>query len=237
VSRSLHGAIRAACGGKRRWARRWRNARGVLFLLGLLGAAALLPPNVAEISNHRAWRLPHNQEQFTRWSRSLAGLGIHVSGRELEKITWQGVQRYKKTWGPVQRQLQPLRSQLGLSQNWAMFSNPQTHPFRVHVDVDRGNGFETIHVSRSDAYTWRREEFDHNRMRKLVGRLGRSGDPGLYEDFTHWVAARVRRDFEDAAKVRVRLYRWTTQLGAPSADSEAGGAFEDARTFELRSGE
>src|SRR5688572_13062937 len=96
---SLHSELFAACGGRRRWARRWRNARGALLLLGLLGAAALLPPNATEISNRKAWRLPHNQEQFARWSHSLEGVGIRVDAKELEKTTWKGVQRYKKTWG------------------------------------------------------------------------------------------------------------------------------------------
>jgi hypothetical protein len=159
---------------------------------------------------------------------------VHVTSDELEAQAWTVAQAYLKCQMPLYAVAQPLVSQFGLGQGWGMFSNPETHPARLHVELDRGQGFETLYVSRSDEYAWRRREFDHNRMRKLVGRVFRDQSPALYKELVSWVATQVQRDFPDAERVRVRRYRFNTALmSVKGGRYDADGAFEAMRVVEF----
>jgi hypothetical protein len=205
-----------------------------LILAFVLGVAALLPPGGSRFADRKVWHSAHNLEQFLRWSQMLAKVGVHLAPEQIEAYVWTFAQAYLKFQAPLHAGAQPLVSQLGLGQGWGMFSNPETHPARLHVDIDRGHGFETIYVSRSDEYTWRRSEFDHNRMRKLIGRITRDQSPVLYKSLVTWVAAQAQQDFPDARRVRVRRYRFDTKLTfARGTSYDAEGAFEAARVVEL----
>jgi hypothetical protein len=222
----------------RTWgARFWRHARAGLVLLGLLGAATMVPPDSGRWGDRKVWRAPHNREQFKRWSQLLGKAGVRVSARDLEATAWRWARRTVAVWAPVQRPLRPFAAQLGFAQGWSMFSNPQTHPARLHIDLDRGMGFEPLYVSRSATLDWRSQQFDHNRMRKFIGRIARTGDETLYNDFARWVAVQARQDFPDAVRLRVRRYRWQTELvqATPATSYDALGSFEGERIVELRS--
>ncbi len=196
----------------------------------------MLLPATGRLGNRAVWQSEHNQAQFEQWALMLRDLGLSVDSRQLQSRLWALTRWYLQWRRPIKAWLSPVDAQLGIDQGWAMFSNPQTHPGRLHIDVDRGSGWEPLYVSRSDEHAWHRSQFDHNRMRKLVGRIIRGGRRGSYSRLVRWIGERAREDFPTARRVRVRLYRWTTQ--APGSDEPiAKGHFDDTRVVALEGSE
>lgn len=215
--------------------RSWVHVRAGCIALWLIALGVMLLPDGSRMGKRQVWKSPLNQSQFALWSATLRRAGADVSAAELERKLWAGVRRYLSFRDPLAAWVAPMNTQLGIAQGWRMFSNPQTHPARLHIDVDRGAGFETLYVSRSETYTWNRRQFDHNRMRKLVGRIARKGRDRTYNQFVDWVAQEVKREILDARRVRVRLYRWKTPGTEADADNfDADGEFEDVRQRRLR---
>lgn len=211
------------------------HLRAACIVLCLLTMAVMLLPDGSRMGKRQVWKSPLNQSQFALWSATLRRAGIEVSAKEFEQRLWEGVQRYLSIRDPLASLVEPVNTQLAVAQGWRMFSNPQTHPARVHIELDRGDGFETLYVSRSESYTWRRQQFDHNRIRKLVGRIARKGRDQTYAMFVNWVAREVKREFGEARRVRVRLYRWETpEPGFEAARYDASGQFEELRYRRLR---
>lgn len=215
--------------------------RTALITVALICGALQLLPGGSRLGNREVWKTKHNQAQFAQWSEALGTLGIDLTPKQFEDELWRFVRSYLGFQRPAARALRPLSAQLGVNQSWRMFSNPQTHPARVHVDLDRGAGFAPLYVSRSDEFDWRRKQFDHNRMRKLVGRIVRKGRPRSHREFVNWIAAQTRDEFPDATRVRVRLFRWPTpspaELAEDAAVFDAEGRFESARVVELGEGD
>src|SRR5690606_30587874 len=103
-------------------------------------------------------------------------------------------------------------------------------PSRLWVELDEGSGFEPIYVSRSTQHTWRQGFFEHHRIRKLLGRIGRGGRDGAYNSLAGWVAKRAFDEHPQAQTVRLRIYTWTT----PSGSAEPG--FTEPPEFGRRKG-
>jgi hypothetical protein len=206
-----------------------------LIALALVCSTLQLLPGTARMGNRAIWKSRHNQAQFSNWAQALSRLGWELSPKEFENGLWKIEQRYQAIQRPTARALAPLGNQLGMGQSWRMFANPQTHPARLHIDLDRGAGWQPLYVSRSDEHDWRRAQFDHNRTRKLIGRLVRKGRRRTYRYFTNWVANAVRDDFDDARRVRVRMFRWGTPSPAElDGPYDANGRFDSKREITLR---
>ncbi len=86
-----------------------------------------------------------------------------------------------------------------------MFSNPQTSPSRLWVEVDQGDGFTPLFVVGSERYTWHGDFFGHHRIRKLLGRIGRAGRGPEYNELGRWLAREAAREFPDAKTLRVSV--------------------------------
>lgn len=166
--------------------------------------------------DRQVWNSPHNREQFNHWSATLSRFGLDISSTRLKSELWEFTRRYVRLHSQLMRPVRWLPEQLGFGQSWRMFSNPQTTPSRLWLEVDDGHGFEPIYVSRSSEHTWRRSFFEHHRVRKLLGRIGRGGRDAAYESLARWVAKRAFQDYPNAARVRVRTYVWAT----PGADAQ-----------------
>src|SRR5690606_3515630 len=136
--------------------------------------------------------------------------GVNVSGATLKQWLWGFTRRYVRAHSQLLRPVRWLPEQLGFGQSWRMFSNPQTTPSRLWVELDEGSGFEPIYVSRSTQHTWRQGFFEHHRIRKLLGRIGRGGRDGAYNSLAGWVAKRAFDEHPQAQTVRRRIYTWTT---------------------------
>lgn len=213
----------------------WRQFRALAISLTLLATFTLLLPGGARLASRKVWKTELNQSQFADWARALTSMGYQLTPRELEDALWSGVQRYLGVRDPIVSLLTPVLVRTGWSQSWRMFSNPQTHPARLQIELDTGHGFRPVYVSRSSEFTWKRREFDHNRTRKLFGRLIRKGRHSTYLRFGRWVTQQMVDEYPDTRRVRLRLYRWRTpppEHAGPNYD--ANGRFESQRVFDAK---
>ena len=70
-------------------------------------------------------------------------------------------------------------------------------------------------------------------MRKLFGRIARSTEQELWEQFGAWAARRAAQDFPDALELRIwQERRATPEPGSPEAPSP--GLPEQVRVYDLR---
>jgi len=218
-------------------ARRWAELRSQLLALfvafHVLSVLVLSLPASARLGERAVWQSRENQLQFARWARLSSQLGFARSGPELEEQLWTLTQSYLRARSVFIAPFELYASYTGIAQGWRMFSNPQSHPAYVHVELARGAGFEPIYVSRSSQFTWHREQFDHHRLRKLFGRVARSTEELLWEQFGEWAARQAARDFPDASELRIWQERRATPEPGSSAASEPAVP-EEIRIYDLR---
>lgn len=194
------------CHRLRRWA-----LPGLALLLLLSG----LPGSTA-MGNRAAWKSPVAARQFREWSRILGAVGVALSPIELEELSWGLARGYLDARRTLLGPWQGLRRTLGTDQAWALFAVPQTDPARLQIEVETADGWRVLYASRSETYTWRRATFDHNKLRKLVGRINRTADKRYWNALLDWVSREIFQEMSDAQRVRMSLWRWHTPL--PSAD-------------------
>jgi len=212
-------------------ARPWRQRLRTLTLVAYAALCLVFTlPGGSRLANRQVWDSPHNRDQFSHWASTLQKFGVNVSGATLKQWLWGFTRRYVRAHSQLLRPVRWLPEQLGFGQSWRMFSNPQTTPSRLWVELDEGSGFEPIYVSRSTQHTWRQGFFEHHRIRKLLGRIGRGGRDGAYNSLAGWVAKRAFDEHPQAQTVRLRIYTWTT----PSGSAEPG--FTEPPEFGRRKG-
>lgn len=173
-------------------------------------------PGGSRLGSRAVWDSPHNHEQFAEWAKTLSGLGVEADADALQRGLWKLTKRYLKAHSAIMRPLAWIPEQLGFGQSWRMFSNPQSTPSRLWVEVDAGEGFVPIYVSRSREHTWQRAFFEHHRVRKLFGRIGRGGRDQAYDALARWTARRAFQELPAVSRVRVRIYTWSTPRPGPS---------------------
>ncbi len=240
---------RAAPRVRRQLARhRWR---WVLALCAVYVALALwiALPGGGRLQDRSLWDHPSTQAQFRAWATLLSRFGFEADADSLRERTWSWTQRYvelRRKWvWPVHE----VALQLGIDQSFRMFSNPQTVPSLLVVELDRGAGFEPIYVARSSEHRWNARQLEHHRIRKVVGRVARGGYEAQWRALTRWLARRASCDFSDGERLRVRLYRSRTEIVDPGSASSprnvappvpesytrthSAGRFTRARTLRL----
>jgi hypothetical protein len=208
--------------------------RAALILLHVCAVPVLALPAPAYIGNASIREAPLYRRELDAWSQRLRGLGIELTGPQLERIVVEQGRRYLGLRRAIVTPFVPYGRYLGVHQSWQMFSQPQTFPVRLHVEVRAaGEPFEPIYVQHSDEHIWRRSQFEHDRVRKLLGRIGRRSTAG-YVELARWVARQVASDFPDASHVRVRQHRAATlPPERVRAGATAPGEFSNALVFDL----
>jgi len=209
-----------------------KSVRAAFLLFHLLALGFLSLPGPGRLSNRGVWRSRHNQEQFALYSGWLSQVGLELTPREFEQKAWRLTRAFLDLRTKAVRPFELYATTAGFHQSWRMFSNPQTHPAAVQIQLDRGDGYETIFESTSGG-TWRSDELTHHRIRKLFGRAARSRRQYLWVRFGEWVKMRIAKDFPDAHKLRLRQLRRDTP--APfSGHSAAAPRIENERVYDLR---
>lgn len=210
------------------------------LLTYVVACLLLSTPAGSRLGNRQVWDSQHNQDEFEAWATGLRALGVDVSTRDFQDLLWRVTTTYLGSRDRLMRPLSWLSTQLGFVQSWKMFTNPQTSPSRLWVELDTGKGFTPLFVVGSDEHTWRRDFFQHHRIRKLLGRIGRAGRSHEYNALGNWLARAAAHDFPRAKALRVSVYTWKTQ--SPDEDYELvpdpefgrpGGRFERSKTFDL----
>ena len=140
---------------------------------------------------------------------------------------------YKRVREKVRKPFNGYTNALYLKQGWSLFTNPQRTPARLEVALHTPNeGWRTIAVQRSEVFDWKREQLDNHRARKLVGRIARRKSKRIYNRVVTWLAREAARDFPEADRLRVRLFRYRT--GAPGEVPRlTEGRYTDTRVLSL----
>lgn len=193
---------------RERW---WPHLRAALVLFHLIAVIALSIPASASMQNRAAWRQPHARRELALWTERAQALGFDVDQREFEVWLWDLTGEYLGVRARIVEPFAIYASYTGARQGWPMFSTPQTEPCRLVIDVrEIGGEWQEIYRERSASEDWMRRQLDHNRLRKLEGRLGRGGYGLRYRGMVEWLARRAARDFPEAAQLRSRVERRRT---------------------------
>lgn len=198
----------------------WPHLRAVLVVLHVFVITFHALPSVGGGLSRAAWHTPTVQGEFRAWSKRLQGVGIDIDVPELEDELWDVAVGYERGRNAILKPFMPYLEYCGTYQTWRMFVAPHRFPGRLHIDVDRGDGWETIYVARSDEYAWHRGWFDHDRMRAAIFRYAWKHYRRSRVHFADWVARQAGDEFPDVQRVRVSFMRYRT----PSPDEVRSGA-------------
>jgi len=186
--------------------RAWPAVRALLLAVHVFAMVALSFPSAGMVGDVRRWRRPRTQREIGLWSRRLTAWGFPITHDELDRRLWAFAQRYLAVREAVAKPFRPYVAVTGAVQSWGMFRSPQRHPGELSVEIDEGEGYRLIHLSRSDDHSWRSLQLSHNRFRKQLGRFARDGV--LFDQIGGWIAQQALADHPGAQRVRVRYSRF-----------------------------
>lgn len=205
----------------RGWRRWWPHLRAAFVLFHVLGVFLLSIPATGAMRNRSAWRQPHARRELQVWGERAHALGFDVTQAEFEQWLWEVAGDYLRVRGRGVAPFDTYARYTGALQGWPMFSTPQSEPAWLTIEVGDGAGeFTTVYRERSAEHEWMRRQLDHNRVRKLEGRLGRGRYGGAYVGLVDWLARRAAVDFPEASVLRAHIERRRTP--DPSGESEIG---------------
>jgi hypothetical protein len=81
---------------------------------------------------------------------------------------------------------------------------------RFELEVEIAGEWQLVFRPRDSEADWNRWQFDHNRVRKLLGRLAVKPHQRAYNELTNWMARALARDFPSATRARITLMTWKT---------------------------
>ncbi len=206
--------------GETAMGRAWPHIRAAFVLFHLLAVCILSVPASGAMRDISAWRAPHAQRELGVWAERARALGWDVSQSEFEAWLWDFTQGYLEVRNRIAAPFALYSHYTGALQGWSMFANPQTEPAWLTVEIRQGDELRTVYRERSSAEDWMRWQLDHNRVRKLQGRLGRGAYDDHYRGLVEWLARRAAIDFPEATHLRARVERRRTP--EPFDDAEVG---------------
>jgi hypothetical protein len=185
------------------WVAQGRGALVGLHLLAITLVAFPAPgPGAIDRAN---WKTEGAQEELGAWSERLGQLGISISKEDLEERLWQLTTTY---WDIHRKMTAPFSlyyDYCGTYQSWRMFSRPNRHPTRLHVEVEEGGTWRPVYVEREPEHDWLGGWLDHSRFRPVLFRLGVHEDDEVFAELAAWLARQASGDFPRAERVRVRF--------------------------------
>lgn len=204
----------------------WPHVRTLLIGFHVVAVVALSMPTPHAVSSRDQWQNPNMQSDLKQWAKRLSFLG-YDNPKELEDDLWNLAQGYLELRKSFIRPFQKYAKYSGSRQGWRMFANPRIEPAVLHIDVEIDSAWQPVYRPHSDKYDFFGDTFRHNRMRKLMGRLGRPNMRGYYQYLVKFLAPRVARAHPSADKLRFQLYRYHSLSPEDvRAGTEPKGAFE-----------
>ena len=201
----------------RRW---WPHGRALLIALHLLAVFLLALPASNRLSDQRYWHEPAQQAGLRSWAGRLG-----MPKEELQTFLWDLSQSYVKTRRRLVWPFLIYADYSGARQGWTMFANPRRTTGRFDIEIETEGQWHAVYNRRSDALDWKQWQFEHNRVRKLIGRLINRPHQPAYNEFSRWIARSLAAEFPRATRARIRLITWKT-LGP--AERRAGEAVKES---------
>jgi hypothetical protein len=182
------------------------RAAFVVFHVTAITLAAL--PSPAGGMSRTAWKDPTVQTEFSAWNQRLnAWFGLAWAPQEFEQHAWDlavAVIDVRKT---LLAPFDPYYDAVGTGQAWRMFVAPQTHPARLHIEIERGGQFETIYLEGRDE-RWGTRWLHHDRLRASRFRYAWPQYKSNWKQFGQWIARKIAHDYPDATTARVSWRRY-----------------------------
>jgi len=185
---------------------RWPQLRAALVLLHVVAMLLLALPSTGRMKDRGRWKGQRTQRELALWSERLRSWGIDTDAPRLEARLWGMAQRYVAFRESVGRPLEPYVAVAGVVQPWGMFRSPQRRPGELQIEVDDGDGYRIVYLSRSVEHGYLADQLDHNRFRKLIGRAVRRRP--LFDALADFAIARASTDFPQARRIRVTMQRF-----------------------------
>lgn len=181
----------------------WPHVRALLILVHLLSVVVLALPASARLSDKSHWDAPRQQTELTSWANRLG-----VDKEEFESFLWRNTQRYVKTRAWIARPFLRYADYSGSRQGWTMFANPRLVTGRFEVEVEIEGEWQLVWRAHDADADWNHWQFEHNRVRKLMGRLTTNPHQVAYNEFTNWIVRKVAGDFPEATRAKIALMTW-----------------------------
>ena len=213
---------------------RKKQVRGVLLALHVIALCLMAFPAPRGAQRRSAWKDPTSQAEFHAFADALRKVGLDLSDAEFEETLWRLSKGYTKIRNLILTPIRPYTDFTGSRQGWRMFVAPHRYPARLEIEIRERGKWRPIYVGRSEEYTWRRELFDHHRMRKAIFLYAWPHHKRRYRQFVRWVRKEVAKDFPYATRVRVRYFKYRTQ--SPQEVKEGlplDGKYIATRTYTL----
>lgn len=212
----------------------WPHVRAGLIALHVLSLVVLSLPNAGAIHEPSRWKTANARADLRSMAQRLSAWGWSTDEHELARTLWSAGDAYLQVQRPLAAPFEIYAELSGSRQGWSMFASPQRHPAELHVDLELDGQWQPLYRPRDDAHAWHRDQFEHNRFRKFLGRFARGFHRKHYDEAAAWVAAQALHEHPEATRVRVRLHRYATlppeQVRAGEQPSD--GRYEHERVFE-----
>ena len=187
------------------WSALWPHLRALLILVHLLSVVILSLPSSSRLSDKSHWDAPSQQTELNAWANRLG-----VEKKNFESFVWRNTQRYVNARKWIARPFLKYADYSGSRQGWTMFSSPRLVTGRFEVEVETQGKWELVFRPLDSDADWNVWQFEHNRLRKLLGRLATKPRQRAYNELTSWIAKELARDFPRATRARISLMTWKT---------------------------
>ncbi len=184
---------------------RWAHIRAVLVAFHVLAVVLMALPAPSGGMRRSAWKDPTVQAELTAWADRLG-----QDHQVFEDRLWEVATAFMDLRHAVLAPFQPYYRYAGTTQSWRMFVAPHRYPARLHIDIDRGEGWEPVYVARHPEHDWLGHHLDHDRMRSAVFRYAWKHYRRMFRLFSDWLAIEAARDFPEASRIRVRYFKYKT---------------------------
>ena len=227
----------ARAGRWERWRRRWPEIRAALVALHIVAIfLPSCPTATGAATDRRTYRRPQVVRQLEAWSRFFAAIGVEASTRDLAELARTWSERIVAVRRVLLAPFHPYYEYFGTQQGWHMFSAAQEECSRieVHIEEEAGRAERPLYVGRSDEHRWRAHQLDHELFRSALHKINHRTDRHrtTYDQLATWLARMAARDFPEARRARVRV--WRTKTPRPEdGDEPRRGRYVRVRWFDL----
>lgn len=225
----------------------WQHLLAAFVLFHVVGAVLMAAPSPEGSLRRSAWKEPTAQAEFHAWAEGVRSMGIDVTDKEFEDFLWDVGKKYVDIKKTILTPYAKYAHYSGARQGWRMFVAPHRNPSTINVDIelptDDGTyqwknvyGSETGLLGPDHDYSgqWRSRQFRHNRVAKTIFLSGWKFRRNRYREFAHWIAEMAAKDFPNAKRVRIRMFRFKTLTPEEvMAGKVEEGRFHNTRTFDL----
>lgn len=189
---------------------RWPQIRAALVALHVVGVILMATPSASAGLKRSLWKDPTVQQELAAWHERFAAMGASWTRAEMEDRLWEFAVGWEETRSLLVKPWKPYGTYLGASQSWRMFVAPHRFPTRMSIDLEEGGVWRELFEERSPEHQWRREIFDHDRMRSAIFRFGWPQYKKSWEGFARWVARLAADEFPSATRLRARMFKYKT---------------------------